>query len=739
MNRLFFERSELLFLSNKGNCFIPLLYQNQKFYLMLKRKNSGLLLIFLLALLSQTSAQVKRSAIQDWHDNKYSMFIHFGVYSELGGVWEGKPVTRGYSEQIQAHAGILTDIYEEVPSSFNPTKWNADEIAMLAKKAGMRSVVITAKHHDGFCMYHTATTRFNVVDATPFKRDIIGELAAACKKAGLHFGLYFSLIDYRLHPIANSNANPITPDHHTYNKKQITELLTNYGPISEMWFDMGSLTVQQSKEIYELVHRLQPDCMVSGRLGNDSYDFCVMGDNEYPDYKIDTPWQTPASMFDETWGYRSWQKRGEVSAKAAEKLLSLIKVVSRGGNYLLNIGPKGDGSVVPFEADVLAKMGQWLDKNQEAIYGTKANPLINNFSWGEITSRSNALYLILSGKPTGMIELSGIKGKIQKAFLLSQPNRNLTTHSGGSTLKIELPDQSYAQKEIQVVKLEFKQPYQLLPEQLISDIPPTLNFHNAIKHYSYSCIDYYNNHRSIVMQAWNFQYNKSAASPQLFYTVGEVGMEIELNWNGKEEVVRLNGSEKIPANENPGRISWGNRYQYGPIDADFEYNPGSISSSIATESPWRKNDLKKWEPISNWNDGDVVTSAAKPIQLNYLLQEITADKAQNQLIEIKSGDGIQVWLNGENLVQHNHPRDSQLNRDIILLPLKAGKNQLLIKFYNRYGYEFKYQLTGKVEQYLFRQPLPVQNLKKINQCEMKLHLPESPHETIRLNNIQIQI
>ena len=131
------------------------------------------------------------------------MFIHFGVYSELGGVWQGKPVTRGYSEQIQAHAGIMTDIYDEVPDQFNPAKWNADEIASLAKKAGMRSIVITSKHHDGFCMYHSAYTRFNIVDASPFKRDVIGELSAACKKAGLKFGLYYSLIDYRIHPFAS--------------------------------------------------------------------------------------------------------------------------------------------------------------------------------------------------------------------------------------------------------------------------------------------------------------------------------------------------------------------------------------------------------------------------------------------------------------------------------------------------------------------------------------------------------
>lgn len=702
-------------------------------------KNSCLLFILLLSLLSQTMAQVNPSAIQDWHDNKYSMFIHFGVYSELGGVWQGKPVTRGYSEQIQAHAGILTDIYDEVPSAFNPTKWNADEIAALAKKSGMRSVVITAKHHDGFCMYHTATTRFNVVDATPFKRDIIGELSAACKKAGLHFGLYFSLIDYRLHPIANSNANPITPDHHAYNKKQITELLTNYGPISEMWFDMGSLTVQQSQEIYQLVHRLQPNCMVSGRLGNNAYDFCVMGDNEYPDYKIDSPWQTPASMFDETWGYRSWQKRGEVSAKATEKLLSLIKVVSRGGNYLLNIGPKGDGTVVPFETEVLSNIGQWLRLNGEAIYGTSANPLAANFPWGEITTKANNLYLILSGKPSETLNLDGIGGKIKNASLLSEPKIVFATQSTGNRLKIKVPEKYFRPNDLQVIKVEMAAPYRLTPEKLITDQNPLLNFHNAIKHYSYACIDYYNNHRSVVKQSWNFESKKKRATPLISYTAAETGKELELNWNGETEVIQLTGAEKIPLNTLPGKINWGNRYRYGPIDSDFEYNPGPVTSFIDLHQPWNPNESMKWQLIPEWQEGAIDEFPSKPIQMCYLLQEISSDKAQYQLIEIKSGNGVQVWLNGENLVKHNNPRNSELNSDLLLLPLLQGQNQLLIKFYNRYEYQFKYQLSGKVGQYLFRQPLPVRNLKKSNHCEMKLHLPASPHEPIRLNNIQIQI
>ena len=222
----------------------------------------------------------------------------------------------------------------------------------------MRSIIFTTKHHDGFCMFKTATTDYNSYDATPGKRDFVKELAEACKRGGINFGMYFSLIDWHFpqaYPISSHNCDFITPQHHEFTKQQVTKLLTNYGPISELWFDMGSNTPQQSQELYELVHKLQPDCMVSGRLGNDRYDFAVMADNAYPEGALQTAWQSAASMFNETWSYRSWQERGDVHTKAMEKLRSLINVVSHGGNFLLNIGPKGDGSVVPFEKEVLTE------------------------------------------------------------------------------------------------------------------------------------------------------------------------------------------------------------------------------------------------------------------------------------------------------------------------------------------------------------------------------------------------
>ncbi|WP_449436023.1 alpha-L-fucosidase [Pedobacter steynii] len=284
-------------------------------------KQTTILFTLLLFCKSLAFGQHDPKVLKEWQDQKYSMFIHYGIYSVLGGVWEGKPVTKGLSEQIQAHAGIYSDTYAEVAKRFNPQYWNADSIVALAKKAGMRSLVITSKHHDGFCMFKTNTTDFNVVDATPYKKDIVKELSDACKRGGLRFGLYFSLIDWHFpqaSPISSSNSDYITPEHVEYNKKQITELLSNYGPVSELWFDMGSQNADESRELRDLVHKLQPNCMIGSRIGNDMGDFNVMGDNQEPDYAIGVPWQSPASFLMKH-GVIAHGKRGEAKKKKYAK------------------------------------------------------------------------------------------------------------------------------------------------------------------------------------------------------------------------------------------------------------------------------------------------------------------------------------------------------------------------------------------------------------------------------------
>lgn len=467
------------------------------------------------------------------------MFIHFGVYSELGGVWNDDRVEVGYSEQIRAHGNISREEFREVASTFNPVSWNPDSVAILAKNAGMKSIVITAKHHDGFALYDTEYSDFDIIDATPYDRDIIKELAEATREQGLDFGVYFSLIDWDYEhavPISSHNSDSIPPQHHQFNLNQVEELMTEYGPISEIWFDMGKPTLKQSRELKELVKKHQPNTLVSGRLWNDQGDFVVMGDNVSPDFRMGTLWQTPASMFDETWGYRSWQERGDPQEKAEEKIKELIRVVSNGGNYLLNIGPRGDGSIVEFEKEVLLIIGDWLDQNGEAIYGTATSPLFEQ-SWGTVTSKPGRQFLFLTNPPeTGQIEIKGLRTQPTKAYLLSAPSQSIAVNHNGDEYSIDisgLPTTDF----VDVIVLEYDDNLEYVPSNTLNlsdDRSYRLTSENAIDYHSLSGKDYYTTEPTVVEKEW-FILNPVEDSYQLIvhYPQNQMRKQLELVINGE--------------------------------------------------------------------------------------------------------------------------------------------------------------------------------------------------------------
>lgn len=303
----------------------------------------------------------------------YGMMVHWGLYSLLAGEWKGE-YTPWEGEWIMRNCRIPISEYEKLAKAFNPIFFDAEEWVLLAKECGMKYLVVTAKHHDGFALFHSKVDTYNVVDATPFRRDIIKELAVACKKYGIRLGLYYSQdIDWHeahgggyLQQWARDGGHssneidfPIdgTQDYSIcFEKKivpQVKELLTEYGDLCLIWFDMPrTIKPEQSKILYDLVKKYQPSCLVNSRIGNNMGDYTSTGDNQIPnDHKCGL-WECPATTND-SWGYKSFDQNW----KSPEKILETKRFLNEHNiNYLLNVGPDGLGRIPAAAMDILRKV-----------------------------------------------------------------------------------------------------------------------------------------------------------------------------------------------------------------------------------------------------------------------------------------------------------------------------------------------------------------------------------------------
>ena len=343
-----------------------------------------------------------------WNRLGFGMFVHWGLYSELGGVWNGAPVTTGYSEQIQGWAKIPPADYARVAARFSAPAFDADAICGLAQDAGARYIVVTAKHHDGFAMFDTATTDYDIVQRTPFGRDPLKLLSDACRRRGLGFGVYFSLVDWHAGhaPETEHNSNPIPAAMEPLIERQLRELMTRYGPIAEVWFDMSAPTPEQSRRFATIVRELQPQAAINGRIWNNAGDFVTLGDNEAPPPAMQPPFEVPASIYHATWGYRSWQRRDDAPGKVRELANGLVQARAAGGNYLLNIGPKGDGGVVPFEAQVLRGIGDWLRRHPGVAAARPAG--LPPQAWGAAMRSGDDLLLFVRDWRPGELVVAGL-------------------------------------------------------------------------------------------------------------------------------------------------------------------------------------------------------------------------------------------------------------------------------------------------------------------------------------------
>jgi alpha-L-fucosidase len=390
---------------------------------------------------------IKEQRLKWFREARFGMMIHWGLYSVPAGEWKGKPIA-GLGEWIMNRAKIPVAEYEQLANQFNPVKFNAEEIVRLAKNAGMKYIVITSKHHDGFAMYRSRVSKYNIYDATPFKRDPLKELSEAANKAGIKLCFYYSQTQDWHEPDAVGNDWDFK-DESKKNfakyleekvKPQVTELLTNYGPIGLIWFDTPrNITKEQSKELVDLVHKLQPDCLVSGRVGNGLGDYDSAGDNQISVGQVRRDWETPVTMND-TWGF----KKDDTNWKPTAVLVQhLVQVSSRGGNYLLNVGPTSEGLIPQPSVERLTQVGGWLKVNKEAVYGTSPSPFQYELGWGIITTKPNKVFLHVFNWQK-QLTLFGLKSKVRKAALLANKKKLKFSQTNDSALDhyaltLELP------------------------------------------------------------------------------------------------------------------------------------------------------------------------------------------------------------------------------------------------------------------------------------------------------------
>ncbi len=404
---------------------------------------------------NQSSHGVPVETKLDWfRDAKFGMFIHWGPYSQLAGEWKGNkvPVDRG-AEWIMKILHIPVEEYRQIAAEMYPSKFNAKEYVMLAKATGMKYIVLTAKHHDGFAMYGSKVSRYNIVDWTRFNRDPLKELADECAKEGIKLGVYYSHREDWDHPGGYGNDwdydndwgsdiyNPekFKPYLEEKAKPQLKELLTNYGPIALVWFDRGMFTKEQGMEFVELVNELQPATLINGRVGHYDKEFIgdyqSTSDNGMPPGGLDEYWETPQTL-NKTWGFSTY----DTQWKSPEEVIRrLAEVVSKGGNYLLNIGPKGNGEIPDATLSIFDEVGHWMAQNSESIYGSSANPF-GELNWGYCTVKGDRLFFFVRDWPKdNQLRIPSLKNEVRSACMLADQSTKLNVlREGGGTL-IKLP------------------------------------------------------------------------------------------------------------------------------------------------------------------------------------------------------------------------------------------------------------------------------------------------------------
>jgi len=447
-----------------------------------------IVILFMEQLLTAQKVMTKDERMAWWREARFGMFIHWGVYSIPAGVWNGHEIG-GIGEWIMNRGKIPVRDYMEMAKQFNPVKYDPDAWVKMAKDAGMKYIVITSKHHDGFALFKSEASKWNVVDHTIYGKDLLKPLAEACQRHGIKLGFYYSQAQDWVNPGGSASRkltkegwpNPDSVIIDAYTKEhnghwdpaqetrsfdkyidevavpQVRELLTNYGKVAVLWWDTPIGMTDAAAEKLQALLSLQPEIITNDRLKRPNFP----GDHKTPEQRIPnladldgTDWETCMTM-NNTWGYKSYDH----NYKSPQTLIrNLVDIASKGGNFLLNVGPTAEGEFPPESVEILHEIGKWMKVNGEAIYGTTASPW-GLFDWGRCTKKvtkngTNLYFSVFNWPANGKLTISYFNNKVVSAKLLAT-GAPVKTSVNGNTLTISLP-QSAPDPVATVIKVDVK-------------------------------------------------------------------------------------------------------------------------------------------------------------------------------------------------------------------------------------------------------------------------------------------
>lgn len=644
----------------------------------------SLLLIYINCAYAHTS----ENALKTWQDNKLAMKILFPV------------------QKIQKG--------ESTNGDFNYAGFNADSIVSLAVKAGMRTVIAPAKTGNMY-LFNTSTDN-NSCYHKYNRLDIIKELSIACAKRKIQFGLYLPVSEEQ-----DNNSYPTSEKLDELDKKRITELLTKYGKISEISFDMIARTPEESKELYSLIHKLQPECLVSSDAGNGQYDFCNILKYHFQKEFLECKWRYDSSLSFPT----SSIEINNAQSDAKKIIQKMTDAVSCGGGFMISLHLDNNGKIDEYDKEIMNNIGSWLKENGHAIYNTSRSPFIEKFEWGTVTRKDNILYFILSGKypKDGRIKLYVPEYELEKA-----DGKLATCIQRNGLIDIAIPASAYKGKTINVLTLKFKHNIKDQKPEPIRAI--TLKQNNSNPLYSISGFDFNSTYKSTVKYSWHFE-QLMLKQLELLYTEQETGKKLEIELDGKTYNVTLDNGKPSPRQIANGTV-WGKQYICGPekkifhaqqtIDTDMKNPP--IEKSI-----WRESNTGKQIFAANANE------------TYYVMQYIESPREQNMIIEAGAGNGIEIYLNGKSIMKHLNPYGCDFRTEKVLLRLEKGNNQIVMRVYNRFEKSISYILRQSEDQTIYKQDLtlPEMSKKKNHKLTVRQTGLTSGHDDTELSNLRIRL